>query len=277
MERLADLHIHTTASDGAMTPTQIVRMAADAGLAAIGITDHDTVDGVDEAVAAGQDLGVIVVPGVEISAIYGHNIEVHMLGYFFDHNAPALRSQLDTLRNARTIRGKKMVERLNEAGVAISFERVTEIAQGGAIGRPHVARALLEMGVVSTIDAAFGKYLQEGGPGYVPRYKISPSDAVTLIVQAGGVACCAHVAKLNRDELLIDLMRQGMRAIEVRHPDHGSAGTRYYERFAAKHDLIPTGGSDAHCIQGGKTTTVGGVTVSYGIVERLKAASTCSV
>jgi 3',5'-nucleoside bisphosphate phosphatase len=273
MDRLADLHIHTTASDGAMTPTQIVRMAADAGLAAVAITDHDTVDGIDEALAAGEAAGVVVVPGVEISAIQGHNTEVHVLGYFIDHHAPALLAQLDILRNARMLRGKKMVERLNAAGVPVTFERVSEIAQGGAIGRPHVARALVEIGAVSAIDAAFGRYLQEGGPGYVARYKVSPSEAVALILEAGGVACCAHVAKLNRDELLIAMMREGMRAIEVRHPDHGPAGTRYYERFAAKHDLIPTGGSDAHCIEGGKITLVGSVTVSYEVVEQLMRAS----
>ncbi len=273
MERLADLHVHTTASDGALTPAQIVRMAADAGLAAVGITDHDTVAGIDEALEAGKSAGLVVVPGVEISAIHGHNTEVHVLGYFIDHHDPTLLGQLDVLRDARTLRGRKMVERLNAVGVQISFERVSEIAQGGAVGRPHVARALVEIGAASTIDSAFGRFLQEGGPGYVSRHKVSPSEAVTMILQAGGVACCAHVAKLNRDELLIELMREGMRGIEVRHPDHGPAGTKYYERFAAKHDLIPTGGSDAHCIQGGKMTTVGGVTVSFDIVERLMRAS----
>lgn len=273
MERLADLHVHTTASDGALSPTQIVRMAAEAGLAAVGITDHDTVAGVDEALEAGKSAGVVVVPGVEISAIHGHNTEVHILGYYIDHHDPSLLHQLEVLRNARTQRGRKMVERLNAVGIPVSFERVSEIAQGGAIGRPHVARALVEMGAASTIDAAFGRYLQEGAPGYVARYKVSPSEAVAMVLRAGGVACCAHVAKLNRDELLVELMREGMRAIEVRHPDHSPAGVRYYEQFAAKYNLIPTGGSDAHCIEGGKTTAVGGITVAFDIVERLETES----
>lgn len=272
MERLADLHTHTTASDGALSPAQVVESAAQAGLAAVGITDHDTVDGIDEALAAGEKVGVVVVPGVEISAIYGRDIEVHILGYYIDHRDSALLARLQVLRDARTERGRKMVERLNAAGVPISFERVWEIAQGGAIGRPHVARAIREAGAASSIDAAFGRYLQQGTPGYVPRYKISPSEAVGMILQAGGVACCAHVAKLNRDELLIELMREGMRAIEVRHPDHGPAGTKYYERFAAKHGLIATGGSDAHCFEGGKTTVVGGITIPYDVVEKLMRA-----
>lgn len=273
MKHLADLHIHTTASDGALTPTQIVRAAADAGLGAIGITDHDTVDGLDEAVAAGEEAGMVVVPGIEISATYGDNVEVHMLGYYLDHRHPALVGQLEVLRTGRTERGRRMVERLNEAGVPITFERVLEIAQGGAIGRPHVARAIMEVGAASSLDSAFGRYLQRGSPGYVPRYKISPSEAVRMIMAAGGVACCAHVAKLNRDELLIELMSQGMRGIEVRHPDHGSTGTKYYEKFAAKHGLIATGGSDSHCIEGGKRTEIGCVTVSVDVVEDLKRAA----
>jgi predicted metal-dependent phosphoesterase TrpH len=273
MKHLADLHIHTTASDGARTPTQIVQAAADAGLGAIGITDHDTVDGLDEALKAGEKAGVLVVPGIEVSAIYGRNTEVHMLGYFLDHHHPELLEQLDVLRSGRTDRGRRMVEQLNKAGVQITFERVLELARGGAIGRPHVARAICEIGAASSLDSAFGRWLQEGTAGYVPRHKVSPSEAVRIILEAGGVACCAHVAKLNRDELLLELMREGMRAIEVRHPDHGPAGTKYYEKFAAKHDLIATGGSDAHCIEGGKRTEIGCVTVSVEVVDRLKAAA----
>lgn len=273
MKHLADLHIHTTASDGAWTPTKVVQAAADLGLGAIGITDHDTVDGLDEALEAGRKSGITVAPGIEISAIHGHNTEVHVLGYFFDHHHPALVEQLDVLRNSRTNRGRKMVEQLNEAGVPITFEQVLELAQGGAIGRPHVARALMKIGEVGSIDAAFGKWLQEGAPGYVPRYKISPTDAVRLIIQAGGAACCAHVGKLNRDEILVDLMREGMCGIEARHPDHGPTTTRFYEKFAAKRGLIATGGSDSHCIEGGKRTQIGCVTVSVEVVDRLKEAA----
>lgn len=273
MERLADLHIHTTASDGALSPTQIVRNAADAGLAAIAITDHDNVDGIDEALAAGREMGVEIIPGVEISAIHGNNVEVHMLGYYMDHHQDAFVSRLRFLCEARTLRGRQIVEQLNRAGVPISFDRVMEIAGEGAVGRPHIAKALCELGVASGLDSAFGKYLVEGTPGYVPRYKISPSDAVSLIIAAGGVPCGAHVAKLNREDLLIELKNEGMRAIEVKHPDHGPAGVKYYQKFAAKHDLIATGGSDAHCHVGGKSPGVGGVTVSYEVVELIKRAA----
>ncbi|NLN76320.1 MAG: phosphatase, partial [Armatimonadetes bacterium] len=229
--------------------------------------------GREEASEAGRATGLTVVPGIEISAIYGHNVEVHVLGYFLDYRNPVLVEQVNILRDSRTNRARKMVEQLNQAGVGITFEQVLRLAQGGAIGRPHVARALCEMGEVSSLDAAFGKWLQEGAPGYVPRYKISPDAAVQLIIQAGGVACCAHPGKLKRDEILIELIEQGMRGIEVCHPDHGPATTQFYKKFAHKHDLIPTGGSDSHCIEGGKRTQIGSFNVPVEIVDRLKEAA----
>ena len=273
MERLADLHIHTTASDGALSPTQIVRAAADARLAAIAITDHDNIDGIDEALAAGREMGVEVIPGIELSAIHGDKVEVHVLGYYIDHHKESFVSRLKILCEARTERGRKIVEQLNQVGVPISFDRVMAIAGGGAVGRPHVAKALVELGVVSGIDSAFGKYLVEGTPGFVPRYKISPAEAVAMIIDAGGVPCCAHVAKLNREDLLVELKDRGLRGIEVEHPDHTPAGARYYRKFAAKHDLIATGGSDAHCHPGGKAPGVGGVAVPYEVVELIKGAA----
>lgn len=271
MQGLADLHTHSNASDGALTPTELVRAAAEAGLSAVAITDHDTMEGVEEALAAGRELGIEVVPGIEISTTGPANVEVHVLGYFLNHEYPALCEMLKVLRESRTDRGRKMVEALNIVGVEISMDRLMEIAQGGAIGRPHVAKAIIEIGAAASMDSAFGKYLVEGAPAFVPRYKVVPEDAVRMIQEAGGVAGCAHVAKLNRDDLLLDLMAEGLQAIEVYHPDHPSAGSRYYKKFAAKHGLIATGGSDAHCFTGGKTTTVGCVTVSYRVVQELKA------
>lgn len=269
MEPRADLHIHTTASDGALTPTQAVESAADLGLAAIAITDHDTVAGIDEALAAGERLGVGVAPGVEISTLYDGG-EAHILGYFVDHHNAPFVERLDTLRNARWHRGREMVEKLNAVGVPIAFERVLELADGGAVGRPHVARAIIETGAVHSMDAAFGKYLIEGCPGFVPRYKVEPAEAVRMILDAGGVACCGHVGKLKDDALVAKLIDAGMRAIEVCHPDHGPAITRFYTRFAAKRGLIATGGSDAHGFPGGAGTSIGAVTCPYEVVEQLK-------
>lgn len=270
MERLADLHTHSNASDGALSPTELVRAAADFGLAAVAITDHDTMEGVEEALAAGSDIGMEVVPGIEISTIGPGGVEVHMLGYYLDYSYPPLREMLEVLRESRCDRGRKMVEALNAVGVDVKLDRLMEIAQGGAIGRPHVAKAIIEIGAASSMDSAFGKYLVEGAPAFVPRFKVEPADAVKMITEAGGIPVCAHVAKLNRDELLLELASQGMRGIEVYHPDHTTAGIRHYKKFAANHDLIATGGSDAHCYTGGKTTTVGCVTVGYEAIQQLR-------
>jgi len=273
MDKRADLHIHTNASDGALSPHQVVMAAAEASLAAIAITDHDTVDGIDEALNAGDETGVEVVPGIEISAIYGEKTEVHMLGYFIDHHYKPLLDQLHVLKNARFNRGVKIVEQLNAAGVPVVLERVLELAEGGAVGRPHVARAIVEIGAASSIDSAFGKYLVEGTPGYVERYKITPAEAMSLIRESGGVACCAHVAKLNRDELLVELIEDGLQAIEAYHPNHSGAASRFYRGFAKKRGLMVTGGSDAHCLNSDNSTSVGDVTVPYEVVEQLKIAA----
>ena len=273
MERRADLHIHTTASDGAFTPAQVVEVASSLGLAAIAVTDHDTVDGVDDALAAGRQCGVEVIPSVEISTMHQGRTEVHILGYFIDHRNADLVKFLRTLKDARRRRAVRMVEQLNAAGVPVTFERVAELANGGSIGRPHVARAICEVQAASSMNSAFGRFLQEGGPGYVPRYKIEPVEAVQIITHSGGVACCAHAAKLKRDELLLQLLGQGMAAIEVWHPDHTAAGARFYQRFAESRGLIATGGSDAHCFEGAGIGTIGQVTVPYEVVEQLKRAS----
>lgn len=270
MKGAADLHLHTIASDGALTPASIVGAAARLGLAAVAITDHDTVDGIDEALSAGASLGIEVIPGIEISATYTHGVEAHILGYFIDHHDHVLLDKLRFLKEARLRRGMKMVELLNTVGVPVTFERVAEIARGGAVGRPHVARAICEVGAASSMDSAFGRFLIEGGPGYVPRHTVAPAEAVRMILDAGGVACCAHVAKLRRDELVLDLAAVGLRAIEVHHPDHSPASTKFYKQFAQKHGLIATGGSDAHMFVGDKHGGIGHIAVSYEVVLALK-------
>jgi len=268
----ADLHLHTTASDGALTPTEAVEAASKMGLTAIGVTDHDTVAGIDEALAASAEFGVEVVPGVEISTLYAKT-EAHILGYYMDHHDPELLATFRSLTDARYNRGRMIVEKLNSSGVALDFSQVEQIAQGGAIGRPHVARAMVEAGIVGSMDGAFGKYLCEGGPGYVERFKVTPAEAVRIIQAAGGVACVAHVAKLKRDELIAELMEIGLVGIEASHPDHAAAGTRFYKRFAAKRGLIATGGSDAHCLGDPRRGGIGSVTVSYDVVLELKKAA----
>ncbi len=269
----ADLHVHTNASDGALPPAEVVKTAAEAGLAAVGITDHDTVAGLDEALEAGERLGIVVVPGVEISTIYGKNAEAHILGYFMDHHDSVFAEKLRVLKDARWERGRMMVERLQAVGVPIDFDRVQELADGGAVGRPHVARALCEVGAASSLDAAFGRYLVEGAPGYVERMKVTPQEAVRMILDAGGVPCCAHAGKLKDDALLVDLMDCGLKGIEAYHPDHSSAACRSYAKFGLKNRLIVTGGSDAHCISPEHHGGIGSVTVDASVVEQLRQAA----
>ncbi len=270
MNSRADLHVHSTASDGALTPSEVVKEARRVGLAAVSIADHDTADGIEEALEAGKAYGVEVIPGIEISATRD-STEVHILGYFIDHKQRQLLDEMRKLKEARFERARFMVERLRAIGVPIRFERVVELARGGAVGRPHIARAIWEVGASSSVDAAFGKYLQPGGPGYVPRPKVLPERAIELILEAGGVPCCAHVAKLRRDELILELVKKGLLGIEVYHPDHTSAVSRFYKRFAEKHSLVAVGGSDAHCIPGTANGGIGSVTVDYDVVEQLRS------
>ena len=254
-----------------LTPSQVVEAAASIGLAAVGITDHDTVAGVEEALAAGRRHGVEVVPGIEISATHDDGTEVHVLGYYIDHTDAELAGFQETLASARRDRARKMVELLNSAGIAVKWDRVVQLAKGGAIGRPHIARAICEAGAASSMDAAFGMYIRDDGPFCVPRFVVSLEDAVGTILRAGGLACCAHVAKLKRDDLVKRLIDAGISAIEVWHPDHTRTGSRFYEKYARDRRLVATGGSDAHGFDTSRTGSIGEVTVSYEVVTQLKA------
>lgn len=272
MDKRADLHIHTTASDGTLSPSRVVEIAAEIGLAAVGITDHDAVAGIDEALAAGERCGVEVVPGIEISATHDDGAEVHVLGYFLDYHSQEIADYQAKLKESRVGRARKIVELLNRGGIPVSWDRVVELAQGGAVGRPHIARALVEIGAASSMDSAFGKYLLEKGRYYAPRFKIGPVESVELILRAGGVPICAHVAKLRKDELLPVLMKHGMKGIEVWHPDHTKAGSHFYEKFARDRGMIATGGSDAHGFDTSRTGSIGECTAPYEVVAELRAA-----
>ncbi len=269
----ADLHVHTTASDGTLTPEETVYEAARRGLYAVGIADHDTIDGIEPALAVAEDAGVEVVPGIEINTDVGAD-ELHILGYYFDYRSEVFREHIRILRSGRYERGKRMVEQLNAVGVGITFERVKEIADDASIGRPHVARAIVEAGYAGNINGAFGKFLVRGMPGYVERYKLSPVEAVEIVLQAGGVPVLAHPGHGKAAEpMLPDLIKAGLRGIEAYHTDHTSAKARWFVRVAEKHGLIVTGGSDSHGPGMVKEVPIGGVTVGASAVDRLRAAS----
>lgn len=252
-----DLHLHSTASDGAETPARVVQIAKQLGLAAISITDHDTVDGVSDAVREGEKLGVEVVPGMEISSQYKDH-SVHILGYFVEYDGDFLREFAKKRSRARLERAEKFVRRLKEAGFPIDMEAVLAIAGEGIVGRAHIALALLSAGAVSSVDEAFHKYLTRSKPYYVPLTKPSSEEAVRIVHQAGGVAALAHpmlVEDRLLNELLDVLLAAGIDAIEVL--SGFSSGRRsgaekhlsvssLVSGFATQHGLARTGGSDFH-------------------------------
>ena len=248
---MIDLHTHSTASDGTLSPEALVELAAERGLSAIAITDHDTVAGVAPAQERGDALGVEVIPAVELGASLDGVGEIHLLGYFIDIKNKTLRDRLAWLRDERRSRGRKIVERLNDMGVSISVEQVVGIAQGGSVGRPHIARALVENGHVASMKEAFERYLKSTGPAYVKRELLSAGDAIGLVREAGGVAVLAHPCTLGRKDgelptIIQSLMAHGLRGIEVFYSQHTSEQVRQYEELAQRFGLLVTGGSDFH-------------------------------
>jgi predicted metal-dependent phosphoesterase TrpH len=247
-----DLHAHSTASDGSRSPTDVVREAKRVGLSAIALTDHDTVSGIPEAVAAGAELGVRVVPGVELSAVEG-DAETHILGLHLS-DTRALESGLVGLREMRRTRAERIVLRLNELGVRIEFAAVLEQAGGGAIGRPHVARAMIAEGWAVDFRDAFERYLGNGRPAYVSKDRLAVTDAIGLIHNAGGLAVLAHPAAAGTRERVAAFVGQGIDGVEVRHPSHSPDDVARLLALVEHFSLVPSGGSDWHGAADGPRT-----------------------
>jgi predicted metal-dependent phosphoesterase TrpH len=264
-----DLHLHTIHSDGMHTPEEVVAFAHSARLVAIAITDHDTLDGIDAAASAAGLAGMEFIPGIELSASDGPS-DVHILGYYLDPSTPGLGEELSRLRDRRFLRAQRTVELLNQLGATVSFERVQAIAGGAAIGRPHIATALIEAGHVATHDQAFESFIGYHAPAFVPKHALDPAAAMDLIRRAGGVAVLAHPGSLRRDDLIPSLVAQGLGGIEVWHPKHDGTRVRHYQEIASKHGLSITGGSDFH--GGGRgASTVGDQPVPAGVLDSLRA------
>jgi 3',5'-nucleoside bisphosphate phosphatase len=274
MANIVDLHTHSTASDGIYSPTELLHQAAEAGLKVQALTDHDSTNGLSEALQAAQTHSIELIPGIELNTDVKGG-EVHVLGYFIEYQRTELQSVLSTLRDARVLRGQRMVEKLNEQGLDITWERVREIAQG-SVGRPHVAEALLEKGYVKSIEEAFDKYIGNGRPGYVPRYKLAPQDAIRLIASANGIPVMAHPLTMpGLDGLrswLPDLVATGLMGLEVYYGPYTPEQVQSLLTIADEHHLIPTGGTDFHG-PGIHPTPLGGRYVPYESVERLKAVA----
>lgn len=241
-----DLHVHTTASDGNLTAQEVVALALGAGLDAIAITDHDSVDSVAPALAAARGTSLRVVPGVELSSSAGR-LDAHVLGYFIDHTDAGLLEMLAGLRAARLVRARAMVEALRAAGYDITIEQVVALVDhDGAVGRSHVARALVDSGQVDSVGAAFRDLIGRQGPFYVSKPLATPLQAVETIVAAGGVAVLAHPGISGTESLLDELVAGGLAGLEVYHAEHTPEQRAHFERVAARLGLVATGGSDFH-------------------------------
>ena len=268
----ADLHLHSTASDGRLSPEDVVRTAAHLGLAVISLTDHDSVDGIAGALkAAGQSPSLTLIPGVEVSTDVPHG-EVHVLGYFIDHTNPELVIKLAAFRNSRKVRAQKMIEKLATMGVHIEWTRVQDIAGSGSVGRPHVAQAMLEKGYVPSLKEAFNKYIGREAPAYVEREKMTPEEVVELITRVGGLAVLAHPADVDDLEHLIPhLQRVGLVGVEAYYNNYPPKTIQYLASVAHKHALVATGGSDFHGMDSATETPIGGVSIPPECIARLMA------
>lgn len=269
-----DLHTHSTASDGLLAPDALVRFAQEQGLDLIALTDHDTTDGIAEAQAEGQRVGVTVIGGIEINTdLPGGGGEAHVLGYYLDRDEPSFQRTLTILREARERRGERMVEQLRAEGLDISWERVRELAQG-TVGRPHVAHALVERGYASDVSDAFARWLSRGRPGYVTRLKLAPEEAVRFIRSARGVPVLAHPVGASDLEgtLLPALVDAGMLGLECHYGQYDDATVRHLLALAARYDLVATGGSDYHG-PGMHATPLGGHPVPPEAADQLRDAA----
>jgi predicted metal-dependent phosphoesterase TrpH len=246
-----DLHTHSNASDGTLSPREVVRLAKERGLAAFALTDHDTIDGLAEALATGRELNLEVIPGVEISARHALG-SMHILGYFLDYESELLASRLAVLKQARKDRNPQIIAKLNNLGIPITLEQVEAISGGGQVGRPHIAQALYQRGFVRSLQEAFDIYLGNNGRAYVSKFRFPPGEAIGMIRDAGGLAVLAHPFTLGLHTfdallpLLQELMDLGLAGVECYYPEHSADQQALYLSLARKLGLLITGGSDFH-------------------------------
>lgn len=266
MTSRVDLHIHTCISDGTHSPADVVAMARDIGLRVISITDHDAVDAVPDAQAVAEREGLRLVPGIELSCAFEQH-DVHLLGYHLNIHHESLRMALERARHDRRARAVDIVDRLRSLGRSLSWERVSELAGAGVIGRPHIAQALVEAGYVGSVREAFERYLGEGCPAYVARFKQTPQDAIGVILAAGGVPVLAHPWGLER--MVPSLVEAGLAGLEVYYAGYGTLVQKVLRDIAETYDLVCTGGSDFHGLAIMPDRPLGGAPVPSGVVEAL--------
>lgn len=281
MPDFIDLHIHTTASDGSLTPAAVAGLARQRGLKAIAITDHDTIAGCPEAQAAGSGLGVEVICGVEISADWPHGT-LHMLGYFFDSFPHSLDQDLLELQDNRAKRNGEMIIKLQNLGFQISGDDIARASGGGQIGRPHFAKVMLEKKYVKSMEEAFDRYLGKGKPAYIEKDRLNPEQAIRMIAKSGGIPVLAHPTTLGEYDsggipaLLARLKEEGLRGVEVYYYSHTEPDTNRLLSLAQRFDLLVTGGTDFHGANLGDIqlgTGKSNLKIPYRLLEDLKYAA----
>lgn len=242
-----DLHVHTSASDGALSPCQIVDLAIASAIQGIAITDHDTINGLEPAILYKNEneFSIDIIPGIEMNTEAGEQ-EVHILGYYIDYHNSRLIKRLEEIRWARYERAQKMIHKLNGLGMSISFDQVQDLAGGDLIGRPHIALALIKNNYVFSIAEAFTKYIGKGKPAYVNRYKFLPQEAIDLIKTVGGIPVLAHPGLIADEPVILDIIKLGIEGLEVYYPQHDENQIAKFLDLSRKYNLLVTGGSDYH-------------------------------
>ncbi|UZQ84176.1 PHP domain-containing protein [Thermoanaerobacter sp. RKWS2] len=266
----ADLHMHSKASDGTNSPSEVVRLAKEHGLSCISLTDHDTIDGLEEAIGASSRYEIEVIPGIEFNCYY-QDQEIHILGYFINYHDKNFTEKLEEMKKLRDDRAKAILKELNELGIDISIEDVLEFTSEKFIGRPHIARAMVKKNYVESVKEAFEKYIGVGAPAYVERYRITPFEAINLILENGGVPVLAHPGLLQDDSIIEELAPKGLIGIEVYHSKHTTEDIEKYLNKAKKYKLIITGGSDFHGIEVDGRDLLGTIKLDYEYVKILKS------
>lgn len=264
----ADLHLHTSFSDGTYSPEELAMEGKRFNLSVLSLTDHDTMEGCERMAAACAKQGIEFIPGSELTAEQD-DYELHLLGYYLDTSSVKLRGALATFQAARQDRIREMVERIKKLGIKIEAEDVFRIANCQSPGRPHVGRALVEAGVCNSLDEAFERFLKKNRAGWVPKFRISAPDAIKLIHEAGGVAVMAHPGLNRSDDMIPELVEAGMDGIECFHTKHSTAVSQHYLMMAEQKNLLITGGSDCHGMNKGKPL-IGSIRLPYSNVVKLR-------
>ncbi len=263
----ADLHIHSTASDGRLTPEEIVKQARAAGLSTIALTDHDTVDGIQPALQAAGSSGLEIITGIEFNTDLD-GTEIHILGYYLTLSND-LAGTLAILRAARENRAKMIIARLDQLRIRINYDRLKQVAGRATMGRPHIARALCEAGYTTSVGEAFERYLARGKPAYVPHHRLDPFRAIAAVLKAEGIPVLAHPGLAKKDELIPEFVARGLLGIEVFYPFHTPGDVARYEKICLEQGLVMTGGTDCHG-PGFNYPPLGTVTVPDETILQLK-------